>query len=360
MSDLQRACATGAALWLLSHALLPAVLGRGQGRAPVLAALALVAVLVASALVLRPLRGGPTALRAPAAWAAAAVVPLSGLAIMPFLPVEAWRTYANWWPGGTQVLVAALVVRRRRGPALAAELASAALVTAVVLRAGASDPWVRIAALNQPALLWFSASVGVRVLLDRTAREVQRYEAQAARAAAATAATAARADSARQRRADLDEGALPLLRKVAVAGAHDEAGWAQLPRAAVGVERRLRDDLRARALLDEEVRARLRAARARGCTVDVVDDRAARGGDERFLAGVRRVLAAVLPLCADGTATLRLPPHGRVATLAVEASPATTAAVAWALGARLPAQLAVDVDVDEVGGSLWAELRPHP
>ncbi|NAZ87091.1 hypothetical protein GTR00_13460 [Kineococcus sp. T90] len=318
-------------------------------------------MLGASAVLLRPLRGGPTALGALPAWAAAAVVPLSGLAVMPFLPEEAWRTYANWWPGATQVVVSALVVRRHRWAALAAELASAAVIAVAVLGAGEPDPWVGIAALNQPALLWFSASVGVRALFDRTAREVRHYEEAAARAAAATASTAARAASARQRRADLDLAAVPLLRSVADAEAGGQARWAQLPRAAVGVERRLRDDLRARALLDERVRAGLRTARARGCTVDVVDDRAARAGGEReeaFLAGLRAVLAAVLPVCAEGAVTLRLPPDGRVATLAVEAGPATAAGAARALAGALPAHL--DAEVDVAGGSLWAEVRPRP
>ncbi|WP_432535040.1 hypothetical protein [Kineococcus arenarius] len=357
MRGVQRACAVGAGLWLLSHAPLPALLSVRVHQRPALSLLAVAVVLGVSAALLRPLLGGPTRLRAGPAWAAAAVAPLSGLAVMPWLPVEAWRTYANWWPGATQVLVVALVVRRRRPAALVAELASATVVAASVLRAGVPDPWSWIAALEQPALLWFSAAVGVRVLFDRTAREVERYEAAAARSAAAEAAAAARAGSAAQRRADLDLGALPLLRRVVAADPADDAGWARLPRAAVGLERGLRDDLRARALLDEEVRARLRAARARGCAVDVVDDRAVRGGDEEFLAGVRRALATVLPACTDGTVTLRLPPDGRSATLAVEAEPATTAAVAWALGARLPADLALDVDVDAVGGSLWAELR---
>ncbi|WP_432572114.1 hypothetical protein [Kineococcus sp. SYSU DK005] len=360
MRDVQRACAVGATLWLASHAPLPALLSLGTTRAPALSLVAVGAVLAVSAALLRPLRGGSTALGTLPAWAAAALVPLCGLAVMPALPEEAWRTHANWWPGATQVVVAALVVRRHRWAALAAELASAAVVAALVLRAGGADPWVRIAALNQPALLWFSASVGVRALFDRTAREVRRYEEEAARAAAATAATAARAASARQRRADLDLAAVPLLRLVAAAEASDEAGWARLPRTAVGVERRLRDDLRARALLDEEVRRGLREARARGCTVDVVDDRAVRAGgaDEAFLAAVRRVFAAVLPACAEGAVTLRLPPDGRAATLAVEAAPATAAAVAAAVAAGSPQELAAEVDV--AGGSLWVELRPRP
>ncbi|MCI2238393.1 hypothetical protein MN205_07775 [Kineococcus sp. TRM81007] len=357
MRAVQRACAAGAALWLASHAPLPALLSLDVHRLPALTLLAVAAVLAATALLLRPLLGGSTRLGAGAAWAAAAVVPLSGLAVMPWLPVTAWRTYANWWPGATQVLVVALVVRRRWPAALAAELASALVVAVQVLRSGVEEPAAWIAALEQPALLWFSAAVAVRALFDRTAREVARYEAVAARAAAEEAAAGARAGSARQRRAELDLGALPLLRQVAAAGTTDERAWAQLPRAAVGLERRLRDDLRARALLDAPVRARLRAARARGCTVDVVDDRAVRGGDEEFLAGVRGVLTVVLPSCADGTVTLRLPPGGSPATLAVEAAPATAAAVAWALQARLPAHLALDVDVDAVGGSLWAELR---
>ncbi|NAZ77319.1 hypothetical protein GTQ99_18100, partial [Kineococcus sp. T13] len=289
----------------------------------------------------------------------------AGLAVMPFLPVEAWRTHANWWPGLSQVLVAALVVRRRWVPALASEVASAAVLTGCVLAAGGPHAAMDVAALNQPALVWFTASLGVRLVFDRTAREVERYEADAGRAAAAQAASAARASSARLRRDELERGTVPLLRRVAAAGV-DDAAWPQLSLTARQAERQLRDDLRARALLDDGVRRELHAARERGCHVDVIDDRggvaAAFGapGDEDFLRAVRALLRPALAACATARFTARLSPGGRLATVSVDGSPAAARAVAAAVRSADLRRLPLEVDLDLHSGSLWAELRPAP
>ena len=352
----QRACALGAVLWLAAHAPLPALLALDVTRAPALSLVAVAVVLAVCVPLLRPLRGSDLAMPSWAAWLTAAVMPAAGLAVMPFLPEEAWRTYGNWWPGATQVLAAALVMRRRRGAALAGELGSLAVIAGCVLAADADRAAVTIAALDQPALLWLSASLGVRALYDRTAREVSRYAADTRTAVAEAAAARARLQGARARREDLDLRTVPLLQRIAGAGPADP-GWPELAREAAGAERQLRDDLHARALLDPAVRRALRAARARGCTVDVFDDRRRSDGEDAgFLAGVRTALAAVLPVCGRAHVTFRLPPAGRHATVSVDGTPAEADAAGRALERARPAGLVADLDVVE--GSLWAELRP--
>ncbi|NIZ91294.1 hypothetical protein F1544_09805, partial [Kineosporiaceae bacterium B12] len=235
MTGFQRACALGAVLWLLTHAPLVAVLGLRDSHAPVLSLLAVVVVCGVSAVLARPLTGRPLALSARAAWAAALVLPASGLAVMPFLDAESWRTYANWWPGAGQVIVAALVVRRRPLAALAAELGGAAVIAGCVLAQdgppGGSPDLVTILALNQPATLWLPAALGIRAVFDRTSREVARLEADAGTSVAERAAAEARAASARSRRADLEAGTVPLLERVAVsAPAAPATAWAELAR----------------------------------------------------------------------------------------------------------------------------------
>ncbi|WP_373695022.1 hypothetical protein, partial [Kineococcus terrestris] len=319
MTPVQRACAVGAPLWLFAHAPLVALLSLETTRAPALSLAAVVLVCGVSAWLLRPLRGGPVHLSAAQAWAAAAVLPLAGLMVMPHLPVEAWRTYANWWPGAVQVVAAALVVRRRWRAALAGELGLAAVVTVCVLPA---DPpgtdAVTIAALCQPAIMWCAATAGVRHLFDRAERDVARYEERAGVAVAEAAAAAARDTSARQRRAELQHDVVPLLRRVAqsrpggpaTGGGGEDAGgtgadWPALARECAALERQLRDDLHARALLDGPLRALLRAAREAGAVVEVVDDRreAAAAGTADLVAAVRTVLAAALvPAAAAGGA----------------------------------------------------------
>ena len=354
MNSLQRACAVGSVTWLVAHAPLPALLSLRATHSPALSLLAVVVVTGVSLLVLRPLRGGPMALRPAAALAAAAVLPLSGLAVMPQLEPEAWRTFANWWPGATQVIVAALVVRRQWSAAVVGELGSAAVIAGCVLGRGLPGAAVDIAALNQPALLWFTASVGVRFLFDRTAREVARHTADAGTAVAAAAATSARAAGARRRREDLDAHAVPLLRQVATTEVA-APGWGATVRAAVAVERQLRDDLRARALLDDEVRAALRAARARGAVVDVVDDRTAAAPDDAFVLALRPVLAAAARACGTGALTVRLSPAPGHASLSVDGTPQEAAAVARVVRGGAAGLVA---DVDVLDGSLWTDLRP--
>ncbi|MEZ0164607.1 hypothetical protein AB2L27_07500 [Kineococcus sp. LSe6-4] len=369
MTRVQRACLLGAVIWLFSHGPLVALLSLHQHRWPGLSVTALLAVLAVSAAAVRPLLGGPIALSRPAALAMATVVPLSGLAVTPFLDEGLWRTYANWWPGLTQIVVAALVLRRRPLAALGAELASAGVLAACVLSSGLPHRAVAFAALNQPALVWFTAAVGVRLLFDRTARDVARYTAEESASVAGRAAAEARSRSAQRRREDLEHDVVPLLRRVALTDP-GEPSWPGLARAALAVERRLRDDLRARDLLDEDVRVALRRARGRGCEVDVVDDRrhGPGGGDDAagpgFTAALRALLAPALDACGTARVTLRLPPQGRWATLSVDGSAQEAGAVAAVLGAGHPpgAGLVVETDVRAVGGagSLWAELRPAP
>ncbi|WP_432515172.1 hypothetical protein, partial [Kineococcus sp. SYSU DK001] len=361
MSGVNRACLLGAVLWLFSHGPLVALPSLHQHRQPGLALLALVAVLVVSGVAVRPLLGGPLDLSRRAAVAMALVPPLSGLAVTPFLDESLWRTYGNWWPGLSQVLVAALVMRRRPLAGLLAEVASAAVLGVLVAGSDLPHRAVAFAALNQPALVWFTAAVGVRFLFDRTARDVARFEADAGRAVAARAGTEAREASARQRRDDLEHSTVPLLRRVALSDP-DSPAWPLLSRAALTLERRLRDDLRARDLLDDRVRTALRRARARGCEVDVVDDRGPGATVDGFVQGLRTVLAPVLTACGGARVTLRLPPGGDVATLAVDGSAAEADAVAAALrmahlrGVAL--EVATDLHVEGAFGSLWAELRP--
>ena len=358
MTGFQRACALGAVLWLLTHGPLVALLGLGDSSAPGLSLLACAVVCVASAVLLRPLAGGPLALSARGAWAAALVLPASGLAVMPFLDAESWRTYADWWPGAGQVVVAALVVRRRPLAALAAELGGAAVIAGCVLadgRDGASPDVVTILALNQPATLWLPAALGIRAVFDRTSRAVARYAADTGTAVAERAAADARGASARSRRADLELTVVPLLERVAGGTpAGPTAAWPELARRARGLERQLRDDLGARAVLDAPLRAAVRGARSRGSTVEVVDDRR-RPDEEGLVTAVRPALAGALRACRGASVTARLDPAGRLVTVAVEGAPDEVEEVADAL--RATAQdLGVGVAVDLEPGSLWAEL----
>ena len=95
MTGVQRACLIGTVIWLFSHGPLVALLSLHQHRAPALSLLALTVVLVVSAVAVRPLLGRPLDLSTRAALGMALVVPLSGLAVTPFLDDPAILTLAS-------------------------------------------------------------------------------------------------------------------------------------------------------------------------------------------------------------------------------------------------------------------------
>ncbi len=378
MTRVQRACLLGTVIWLFSHGPLVALLSLHQHRQPWLAVTALLAVLAVSAAAVGRCWAGHRAVPARGGRHGVVVVPLSGLA------VTRSSTRACGARTGTGGRADADRRRRPRRPAppfvaLGAELASAAVLGACILSSDLPNPAVAFAALNQPAIVWFSASVGVRLLFDRTARDVARYTVDEGVSVAERAATEARGRSARQRREDLEHDVVPLLRRVALTGP-GEPVWPTLSRAAVTVERRCATTC-GRANCSTRTCARRCGGRAtagarwtssttgapgepRRRPAPAVRSRSHRLSAAGFTAELRTVLAPVLDACGTARVTLRLPPQGRWATLSVDGSAQEADAVAAALrlGHLRGVGLLVETDLHTEGGtgSLWAELRPAP
>ncbi|MCR2801740.1 hypothetical protein QNO21_02855 [Microbacterium sp. zg-Y818] len=253
--------------------------------------------------------GGPTLLPA---WVA-------GLALLTAATVpsvvwasvdEAGRTqpYATWTIGAIGALMVIIVVRRR--PVVAA--AGIALLTlqgavwiglvpALSLGLVGSVVWTAMAQL----LMWST---------DRASREsTQLTRLQRA----ASEWLASQAGRQRERRVQVQRAlavAGPVLTRTIAAGGDLDAHERELARLAEG---RVRDELRGRRLLDDDVRGVLEAARQRGANVTVLDEGGLDGLGERALRAVRAELAEVLRDAQSERIYIRTAPHETVAVTVV-------------------------------------------
>lgn len=130
-------------------------------------------------------------------------------------------------------------------------------------------------------------------------------EARALQIAEKAAADAAQEERARQLRR-LDDLARPLLRRIAQTPLDDDAR-----REARLAEATLRDSIRARALDVGEITTAARGARARGVTVQLLDDGGLTGQDRDVVARVHTAIAGRLDDTAWGSMTVRVHPPGR-------------------------------------------------
>lgn len=342
-----RGVAAAAALWVSLHALMALVYApEFDPPAPSLAVLAL--VLGASAWIARPLLGAAPGLPSAEAWALAAVPVIASATVTTTLLPTSLPGYANWWPGAVGPLLAGLVMRRHRIAGVgSAGLACAVMVVVVMARfPDAGRAPVVAVALVVPPVLWTSAALGVRWLLDRAEGSVQTYSASEAssvrRSATATAGERARAE--RERR--LAEDVVPVLAAVArgLLPGDDPGLRTRLSR----LERSLRDDIRGRRLLDARVRQEVVRARDSGVRVMLTDDREEALPDgEAELA--RQCVLAALSVLRRGTLSARLPAHeAGLLTLVVQSSPAAVAAAAAGVLAVAGRRAVTDADGEDL------------
>jgi len=231
------------------------------------------------------------------AWAAALAI-----AVAVIVPSATWiaaghdgrlADYGTWAIGGVGALMAIVMVRRRPWTAW----------IGVVLVAVAAIGWIGVSAALAFAfvgdVLWVAVAQLLTWLVDRAARDT----AQLTDMQRAASEWLASQESVRRERRTLIQRALavagPILaHTITVAGRLDETER-QLARIAEGT---LRDELRGAALLDDEVRAALSSARARGTVVSVLDE----GGLDDLSADERAALRGDLARVLTGARSQRL------------------------------------------------------
>lgn len=222
-------------------------------------------------------------------WAA-----LLAIAVAVIVPSASWvaagadallADSATWSIGGVGALMAIVMIRRRPWTAWAGVVLVA--ISAIVW-IGAPDA---LALGVVGSVLWVGVAQLLVSLIDRAARDI----AQLTRVQReASERLAAGAGARRTRRTQIQRAlavAGPVLAHTIAVGGRLDDTERQLAKIA---EATLRDELRGAALLDDDVRAALSAARRRGATVSVLDEGGFEGltPDER--AALRARLAVVL------------------------------------------------------------------
>jgi len=238
-------------------------------------------------------------------------------------------SFATWSLGGVGALMTIVMVRGRPWAAW----------SGIVFLAVAATAWIglpdALALGLVGAVLWVGVAQLMSWLVDRAARDT----AQLADLQRAASEWLASQDGMRWERRTGVQRALAvagpvLVRTVESGGALDDDERTEARIA----EGSLRDDLRGPALLDEDVRGRIAAARRRGAAVTVLDEGGLDGLDEADLDRIRSELARILDEVRSARVYIRASTDERVAVTVV-------------------GRPAAGVGEDEV--DLWQEIERH-
>jgi hypothetical protein len=229
-------------------------------------------------------------------------------------------TYASWYVGGMGVLLGVVAVR---GQAIFAWIA-AILVTLVVVGEAGVTGILTSGVVGMVVLI--AAGQGTARALSRADRELA--ELQASEKASQIAITSSES-SARERRNRLQNVlslALPALKQIsAKSGKLKESERAAL----VNLEANLRDEIRGRLLVNDEIRDAVTAARDRGIQVLLLDEGGLEALTENERNHVLAKVAAGINSVKAGKVTVRSPRGESFVITVVATRPGTSAPDLW-------------------------------
>ena len=229
-------------------------------------------------------------------------------------------TYASWYVGGMGVLLGVVAVR---GQAIFAWIA-AILVTLVVVGEAGVTGILTSGVVGMVVLI--AAGQGTARALSRADRELA--ELQASEKASQIAITSSES-SARERRNRLQNVlslALPALKQIsAKSGKLKEGERAAL----VNLEANLRDEIRGRLLVNDEIRDAVTAARDRGIQVLLLDEGGLEALTENERNHVLAKVAAGINSVKAGKVTVRSPRGESFVITVVATRPGTSAPDLW-------------------------------
>lgn len=299
MRTVRLACLVAATLWVQLHTVLAFLYLEEVASIPRYA-IALLVFQSASLLAVLPLVSAhPAVSRSSTLIGLAACVPLVQYLNATALGSGAITGYGNWAAGGLSVILASLAFRGHFGLAIGAATGLIAAQTSVYFLApgpeGFSIP--RAVLLAVPPQVWILGAWAIRRILLRGDALVSAFSERASWDAVEAESDGWQATH-RDRLAELNAEVIPFLRKVAGSQVDDPAD----AETAAELASKLRDNLGARAMLDEDVRVSLGAARKRGVRVSLSSEEI----DADTTAPIRRVLVALLGLPALRALTARV------------------------------------------------------
>ncbi|MBF4633285.1 hypothetical protein ITJ38_02590 [Agreia pratensis] len=227
--------------------------------APVVVAMVLYAAATAVSL------WAPTA-KPMAGWNAAlnvAVGPVLSILVLSQLDPHAANGYATWFVAGVFTL---LVITMVRGQPVFAWIGVGVTVVAIVVWA---DPLALILTGVFGGAMWVAIAHALSIALVRAEQDAAQYARAGIKAAEWQANQEALLYERRHRLEQMDKLAAPMLRRIVASGG--DLG-ADERRECLHLEAAIRDEIRGRLLLTDDVRAEVMAARRRGVHVTMLDD----------------------------------------------------------------------------------------
>lgn len=305
-------------------------IGTPEHVAPIIVAIVLYAVATAATLWSTKAARMPTWLAA-FDFAVAAALPLL---VTSQLDASAQNGYATWYVAAVGTLMTIVAVRRRQ---LFAWLGVGFLVVQTVVWTGSVLALGGLGVVG--SVVWVAAAVLLAHALTKAARDAQQFILAERQAAQWQAAQEAHLSERQHRLAHTYRMAAPLLTEI-VRNRGDLT--ASQRRECRLLEATMRDEIRGRQLLNDEVRTEVGAARRRGTTVTLLDE-----------GGLDDLDAPALELVLHGLA--RAVHTARVDTLIVRTVPRSSEIAVTVVGLRTVEQgeSAEEVE-DEV--ELWLEI----
>ncbi|MEY4398438.1 MAG: hypothetical protein RLZ53_1014 [Actinomycetota bacterium] len=318
MINLQRIAVSAVAiLFALFHAILGALSWDKYDQVSLLvASLGIYLITVTLSLILRPgiEMGWLLAVVAVVGALATAIVANAGIG------AGETGTYASWYVGGMGVLLGIVAVR---GQAIFAWIA-AILVTLVVVQAAGLGGILTAGVIGMVVLI--AAGQGTARALRRADRELA--ELQESEKTSQIAIWSAES-SARERRSRLQnvlEQALPALSQISSkSGKLNQSERESL----LNLEANLRDEIRGRSLVNDEVRKAVTAARFRGIQVLLLDEGGLDALTEKERKHVLSKVAGAIDSVKEGKVTVRSPRGESFVVTVVATRPGTSAPDLW-------------------------------
>lgn len=234
------------------------------------------------------------------------------------LDESARGTQATWYVSGVATLMAIVAVRQHK---VIAWIGSGMLLLQVV-------SWGGIDYLFQSglagALGLVVAAHALSVGLERSASEQETYLEIAKATEAETAVDTAIRNERSRRLTKTLQGTMPMLEKISGGRLSDaERVAARL------LEAELRDEIRGRQIINDEVRVAVRQARSRGVEVVLLDEGGLDSSSESELKQIRSRIASELDQVQSGRVTIRAPHQDKSKITFVASRPGTAKPDVW-------------------------------
>lgn len=218
----------------------------------------------------------------------------------------------SWYVSGIGALLAVTAIRGQQ----AVSWIGASVLSLEVLVWGGTDTLFNSGLAGALSLI-FAANV-LAFALARIEAETQAYLDKAIEIEAAAAVESATRAERSRRLSETLKISYPLLQKIA-AGQFDE----HTKNEAKLLEAELRDGIRGRELVDDQLKASIRSARIRGVEVVVLDEGGITSLPERSKNEIRQKFAAQLNQISSGRVTMRAPRGGKDRATFVASRPGT-------------------------------------